>query len=244
MSIQKSPLLASVVALFLVVASLPAWSANKKVSANMVDSGTFGVYVNGKRVASEKFEISQNAGMSLVKAELKLEGSSNPQYAELQLAANGDLQHYQWSEKDQGTAIVEPKDEFLIEHVTLSQNSKKAEQPFMLPTSTLILDDYFFSQRQLLLWRYLATQCTPSPDNKGCQLTPSQFGVIVPRQQTSTQVTVQYTGQQKVAIKGTDQDLSRFEIHSEGSDWIVWMDQGYKIQKIAIEAEHTEIYRD
>jgi hypothetical protein len=218
--------------------------ANKKANGQIVDSGTFGIYVNGRRVASEKFEITQTPEMSVARAELKVDQGKNPQIAELQLWPNGNLLRYQWSEKDQGSAIVEPKDEFLVEHVSLVQPAKSAEQPFILPASTLILDDYFFSQRQILIWRYLATQCHPKPGDNGCPLAAAQFGVIVPRQQTSIQVSIAYAGQNKTSIKGVDQELNRFELQSEGNNWVVWMDQAYKIQKIAIEADHTEVYRD
>jgi hypothetical protein len=234
----------SPVVIFLVVASLPSFSATKKPNAQVVDSGTFGIFVNGKRVASEKFEITQSSEISVAKAELKLDQAKNPQSAELQLSPNGNLIRYQWSQKDQGTAVVEPKDEFLVEHVSLTDPVKTAEQPFILPSSTLILDDYFFSQRQILVWRYLATQCHPKVNDKGCPLAPAQFGVIVPRQQTSMQVSVEYTGQQKITLKGAEQDMSRFELHTEGNNWIVWMDEAYKIQKISIEADNTEVFRE
>ncbi|HWR16570.1 MAG TPA: hypothetical protein VN577_17225 [Terriglobales bacterium] len=232
-----------VVLLFLSVSAFAGKPKKNESAAKLVDSGVFGVYVNGKRMASEKFEISQTPEYSLLKSEFKLEEAKNPQNAELRLSPSGDLQRYEWSEKDQGTAVVEPKDEFLIEKVTINQG-KSTEQPFILPTSTLILDDYFFSQRQLLLWRYLAGQCRPKPGEAGCQLTPTKFGVIIPRAQMSSQVTISYAGQQKLAIKGVDRELSRFDLHMEENDWIVWVDESYKIQKIAIEAERTEIYRD
>jgi hypothetical protein len=230
--------------LLVVFALISVCDAAKKNSADVIDAGVFGIYVNGRRVASEKFEITQTSGLSVAKAELKIDQAKNAQTAELQLSATGNLVRYQWNEKDQGSAVVEPKDEFLVEHVTLVQPAKTAEQPFILPTSTLILDDYFFSQRQILLWRYLATQCKMKVGDAGCTLAPAQFGVIVPRQQTSMQVGIEYKGPQKVNIKGADQDLRRFELHAEGNDWVVWMDDSYKVQKIAIDADHTEVFRD
>ncbi len=244
MNYQKRGL-ASAFSFFLILCSLPCSAGNKKPpSGQVIDSGTFGIYVGGRRVASEKFEITQSPDMNVAKAELKVEQAKNPQIAELQLSPTGNLIRYQWSEKDQGSAVVEPKDEFVVEHVQLLQPAKTAEQPFLLPTSTLIQDDYFFSQRQILLWRYLASQCRPSATDKGCQLTPQQYGVIVPRQQTSMQVSVSYAGQDKVNIKGSDMDLSRFEMKFDGNSWMVWVDQAYKIQKIAIAADNTEVFRD
>ncbi len=241
MSYPKSRALASLFVL-LSIASMPSWG--KKESGKVVDSGSFGIYVNGNRVATEKFDIVQSPELSVAKAELKLENSKSVQTAELQLLPNGNLQRYEWREKGQGSAVVEPKDEFLVEHVTLENPQKSAEQPYILPPSTMILDDYFFSQREILLWRYLATQCEMKPGEKGCPLKPAQFGVIVPRQQRSAQVSITYAGQQTVDIKGKDLQLNRFELESEGNKWVIWMDESYKIQKIAIDEDHTEVYRE
>jgi hypothetical protein len=234
------------VLLTLTLTSLPSAARSKKnvPAGQVIDSGTFDVFIKGKRVASEKFEITQTPDMSVAKAELRIDDDKTAQNAELQLAPNGDLIHYKWSESGKGEAVVEPKDEFLVEHVTLSEPQKRAEQPFVLPVSTLVMDDGFFSQRELLLWRYLATQCQMKPGDKGCSLASQQFGVIIPRQQTSSQITVEFKGSQKVNIKGTDLDLQRFELHGDGYDWTVWMDAGYKIQKIAIAQESTEVYRE
>jgi hypothetical protein len=232
--------------LSLTFSPLPGHASSKKTApiGQVVDSGTFGVYIKGKRVASEKFEITQMPDMSIAKAELRVDDNKNAQTAEMQLAANGDLIRYKWSENGTGEAVVEPKDEFLVEHVTLTQPQKSAEQPFVLPVSTMVMDDGFFSQRELLLWRYLATQCHIKAGEKGCPLAPQQYGVIVPRQQTSAQITVQFKGSQKLTIKGADMDLRRFELSGEGYDWSVWIDGSYKIQKIAITDESTEVYRE
>lgn len=232
--------------LVLPVTSLPGHAGNPKkaVTGQVIDSGTFGIYIKGKRVASEKFEIVQTPDMSIARAELRLDDEKNSQKAEMQLATNGNLIRYTWDENGKGTAVVEPKDDFLVEHVTLTENSKKAEQPFVLPASTMVLDDGFFSQRELLLWRYLATHCQVKPGEAGCPLKTEQYGVIVPRQQTSMQVTVEYKGSQKLSIKGADMELQRFQISGDGFSWTLWLDASYKIQKIAIDDESTEVYRD
>ncbi|HVZ17422.1 MAG TPA: hypothetical protein VG897_09925, partial [Terriglobales bacterium] len=97
----------------------------------MIDSGTFVVYMKGKKVASEKFEISQTPDLSVIKSELRIEDPKAEQKAELQLSPSGNLIRYEWNENGKGQAVVEPKDEFLVEHVTLTENSKTAEQPFL-----------------------------------------------------------------------------------------------------------------
>jgi hypothetical protein len=230
--------------LFLFSASLLAPAAKKGSNEKVIDSGTFVVTMKGKRVASEKFEIVQTPDMSIIRSELRVDDGSKDQKAELQLSSSGTLVRYDWKQEDKGEVVVEPKDEFLVEHVSLAENQKKAEQPFVLPTSTLILDDGFFSQRQLLLWRYLAASCQPKAGQPGCTLPPQQYGVIVPRQQTSIQVTVEYKGAQKLNLKGTDMDLQRFELTGEGLDWNIWIDGQYRIQKITVDDQSTEITRE
>ncbi|MGZ4790087.1 MAG: hypothetical protein ACXVZV_16050 [Terriglobales bacterium] len=241
---NKFRVVTSLILFVLLTPPLASAGSKKTVTGNVVDSGTFVVFTKGKKIASEKFDIVQTPDMNVLKSELRIEEPKAEQKAELQLSSGGNLIRYEWSENGKGQAIVEPKDEFLVEHVTLADASKKAEQPFILTSSTMILDDGFFSQRELLLWRYLATQCQPKQGEKGCQLGAQKYGVIVPRQQTSAQLTVEYKGGQKVNIKGTDMDLQRFELHGEGYDWTVWIDAGYKIQKIAIDADSTEVYRE
>ena len=235
---------ASALSLFLLGASLFAPAAKKSSSPEkVIDSGTFVVTMKGKQIATEKFEIVQSQDMSVARGELRVDDGSREQKAELQLAPNGNLIRYIWKEEGKGEAVVEPKDEFLVEHVSLSDSQKKAEQPFMLPTSTLILDDGFFSQRELLLWRYLGSSCQPKQGEAGCTLPTQQYGAIVPRQQNSIQVTVEYKGSQKVNIKGIDMDLQRFTLSGEAFSWTVWIDSQYRIQKIAMDDESTEVYR-
>ncbi|HUN87391.1 MAG TPA: hypothetical protein VMU28_01290 [Terriglobales bacterium] len=233
----------SVLLLFLLSAPLLVSAAKKASNEKVIDSGTFVVMIKGNKVASEKFEIVQTADMSIARSELRV-NDNKEQRAEYQLAPNGTLIRYQWKEEGKGEAVVEPKDEFLVEHVSLSDSGKKAEQPFVLPTSTLIMDDGFFSQRELLLWRYLAASCQLKPGETGCRLPSQQYGVIIPRQQTSMQVTIEYKGSQKLTLKGTEMDLQRFQLSSEGFNWTIWIDAQYKIQKIAIDDENTEIYRE
>ena len=96
------------------------------------------------------------------------------------------MQHYEWHElaPEKSEIIVEPQDEFLVEHIT-SEKEKKFEQPFLVPATTMVLDDFFFSHWEILTWRYLASICKPVNGVNQCAPQKSQFGVIVPRQHTS-----------------------------------------------------------
>ena len=51
--------------------------AAKAPTVQVVDSGSFGVFVNGRRVATETFKIEQHAGGSMARSELKVEDGSS-----------------------------------------------------------------------------------------------------------------------------------------------------------------------
>ena len=48
-----------------------------------------------------------------------------------------------------------------MERMTASGTGKPAEQPFLMPSTTAILDNNFFVHREVLAWRYLAADCKP-----------------------------------------------------------------------------------
>lgn len=229
---------------------LAASADDKKAGADSktVDSGSFGIFVNGKRIGTETFSIQQLRDMSVLKAEIKVDdgNSSSAQSCELQMSPTGDLRRYTWNEVSPGKAqaVVVPSQEFLVETVTPAPNEKPLEQPYILPPSTMILDDYFFTQRQLLAWRYLATSCRPEAGKNQCPLTRSQFGVLVPRQRTSLMVSMEYVGREKVRVRGQERELSRFNLAAEGSEWALWLDDNYKLVRVLIKAENTEVVRD
>ncbi len=226
------------------------FAADKKSAVapgKLVDSGSFGVYLNGKRVATETFEIEQIADGSIAKSEFKADTAAGNavQNAEMMMSANGDLRRYTWNELSPAKAqsVIEPQNDFLIQHVTASPTDKPLDQPYILPPSTAILDDYFFSQREVLAWRYLGSRCKPDP-NGSCKLPRAQFGVLVPRQRTSMLVNLEYIGRETVNVHGQKRELSRFNLQSDGVDWGLWLDENYRLIRIYIAADSIEVVRD
>ena len=224
-------------------------SKPKVTKGQIVDSGSFGVFVGGRRVATEKFQIEQRADESVTSSELELaDGTSKPtQQSELEMAPDGTLVRYTWHlagpEKQQ--AVVEPSNEFLVEHVLTGASQKSADTPFLMPHSTIILDDNFFSHRQVLAWRYLASGCAPNPKGQvECNLPKSQYGVIVPQQRLSMQVEMEFAGKDKVMIRGALRELNRIDIHAEDGDWSMWLDDSNKVVRMTISGTNTEILRD
>jgi len=222
--------------------------SDKKNTGKALDSGSLGIYVSGKRVGTETFVIEQLADSSRTKSEVKIDDGTSKatQTSEMELSPAGDLRRYAWNEVSPGKAsmVVEPKDEYLIEHLLTGPTDKPVDQIFMLPHSTSILDDYFFAQREVLVWRYLGSGCRPEPGSAGCKLARAQFGVIIPRERASTLVAVEYVGREKVMVHGEARELNRFNLISDGPQWNLWLDDNYKLVRIVIASDNTEVVRD
>ena len=234
--------------IFLLLASV-AWSVgdkDKKVSpSKVIDSGTFSIFLNGKRIATEKFNIEQGADVGTITSEIKVDdgNSKAEQSAEMQVATNGDLRVYKWHstlpEKEE--SIIEPKEQFLVEHLTAA-DQKKRDVPYILPLSTIILDDNFFSHRELLIWRYLASSCIPKDNQLSCG--PTNFGILVPHQHLAANTKVELIGREKIAIKNTERELNKIKLDADGVQWFIWVDDNYKVLKMAIPANNVEVWRD
>ncbi len=241
---------------FLLIASLPAFARNPKADkkdqgkpqSKVVDSGSFGVFVKGQRVITESFSIAQeDAATSVIKAQLKeAETSAVVQKSELHITNAGELVRYEWSQTSGGSITVFPNNDFLMEKITTSASSKPAEQSFLMPSTSLILDNNFFVHREILLWRYLAADCKTEGSDFKCQQGPVEFGTVVPQDRTSMSVRVQIAGKEKVNFHGVDRELLRLNLSGESFEWAVWVDDSdhFKLMRVSIPADNTEVVRD
>lgn len=222
-------------------------AASAMATTKTVDSGSFGVFVGGKRVATEKFDIQQRGDVSVATTELRTEDAGNKptQSTELQLSASGELVKYVWKEVGgaKSQAVVEPDHEFLIEHVSAA-DGKPHDTPFLMPHTTTILDDYSFAQRQILAWKYLASVCSSDQGRLGCRAERAQFGVLIPQQQSASSVYLTLAGKEKVSIRGTERELNRINLETEAGDWVMWFDDSNKLVRIVVASANTEIVRD
>ncbi len=225
----------------------PAWAKEKDSPDKVVDSGSFGVYTGGHRVATETFSIKQGAGGSVVSSQFKsAQGEQNAeQSSELDLTPSVELRRYEWKElsPEKTEATVEPSDTFLIERFGGGTGDKQHEQNFLLPASTSILDDYFFIQREVLAWKYLATACKNDKGGPQCPKQKVQFGALNPHARSSMAVSVEFAGKDKVTIRGKDQELSHFILRSDVGDWAFWLDDQLKLVRLVADGG-TEVLRD
>ena len=216
--------------------------AGEKDQSKVVDSGSFGIFVSGRRVATETFQVTEKPEGSLVRSEVKLADGSSSQTAELQLHPSGDLRRYEWRD-EKAVVVVELKNDFLVEQVTLGDASKPAEIPFLLSASTSVVDDNFFIHRQILAWKYLASGCAPGTVTAdGCVYQRTQFGAIVPQQQRPQVISIEYAGKDK--LPGGERELRRFKLEVEGVEWALWLDEQHKMVRVLVAAQNIEVRRD
>ena len=115
----------------------------------------------------------------------------------------------------------------------------------MLPASTSILDDYVFIHREVLVWRYLASACKREQGAVQCPANQkTQFGAMNPHQRTSLPLTVEFAGRDKISVRGAEKETNKFLLKSEGAEWTMWLDDQFKMQRILIANENTEVIRD
>ncbi|HWW16156.1 MAG TPA: hypothetical protein VN310_15970 [Candidatus Dormibacteraeota bacterium] len=220
---------------------------DKPLASAVVDSGAFGVFVKGQRVVTETFSVQTDEGISTVKSHLQETSapSSAGQKSELKMTGSGELVSYTWSDGS-GSLVVTPNNEFLLEKITTSASSKAAEQPFLMPNTSAILDNNFFTHREVLVWRYLATDCHTESGALKCQQGPVEFGVLVPQDRTSVRVRMELVGREKVTIRGTERELLRLNLKGEAFAWALWVDEKdqFKLMRVLIADDNTEVVRD
>jgi len=221
----------------------------KEHEGKNVDSGSFGVFQNGHRVGTETFSIYQTSNGSVIQSEFKTENAPTPavQTSEMQLTASGDIRRYEWNElsPEKAESVVLPNDDFLTQKWRTGPQQKEQEQPYLLPASTSILDDYFFIHREVLAWKFLGASCKQDKGLVQCPLKQrAQFGTMNPHQHSSAPLSAEFLGREKVSLKSGQQDLLKLELKTEAGTWQLWLDDQFKVMRMLVVGENTEVDRD
>ena len=143
------------------------------------------------------------------------------------------------------TSTVLPNDQLLTQKWTTATQPKAQEQPYLLPLSTSILDDYFFVHREVLVWKFLAASCKQDKGVVQCPVKQrSQFTTLDPSQHASSPIFAQYLGREKINFKGSDREFNKIEFKNDAETWFLWLDDQFKLARISIEGDRTEVIRD
>ncbi len=228
-----------------------AYAADKKDKAKPngkedVDSGSFGVFVKGQRVATETFRIVLLNGASTITSQIKGASGADSQKSNLELSPSGELLRYEWSQASGGSLSVFPENDFLKEKISASGTAKAAENAFLLPSTSPILDNNFFIHREVLAWKYLNGICQPAGSDVKCKQEAADFGVLIPQDRFSMSVRMELVGKEKVTIRGAERELMRLNLNGEDLQWNLWVDDHdhFKLIRVAIPADDTVVDRD
>ena len=221
----------------------------KEHEGKNVDSGAFGVFQNGHRVGTETFSIYQTSNGSVINSEFKTENTPpDVQTSEMQLTATGDVRRYEWKElsPEKGESVVLPNSDFLTQKWSTGPQEKEHEQPYLLPASTSILDDYFFVHREVLAWKFFGQACK---QEKGqvpqCPLKQRvQFGTLNPHQHSSAPLSAEFLGREKLTLKNGQRELIKLELKNDAGTWQLWLDDQFKVMRMSVVGENTVVDRD
>jgi hypothetical protein len=56
-------------------------------------------------------------------------------------------------------------------------------------------------------------------------------------------VSIEFTGREKLTIRGTEHEFIRFVLRSENGDWAFWLDDQFKLVRLLADTG-TEVLRD
>ena len=221
----------------------------KEHEGKNVDSGSFGVFQNGHRVGTETFSIYQTSNGSVIQSEFKTENAptQDVQTSEMQLTAGGDIRRYEWKEvsPEKAQSVVVPNADFLTQKWSSGPQEKEHEQPYLLPASTSILDDYFFVHREVLAWKFLGAACKQDKGQVQCPPKQrAQFGTLNPHQHSSAALSAESLGREKLTLKSGQQELNKLELKNDAGTWQLWLDDQWKVMRMSIVGENTEVVRD
>jgi len=65
-----------------------------------------------------------------------------------------------------------------------------------------------------------------------------------PHSRSSMLVSMEFADKEKASIHGVERDLYRLNLKSEAGDWQLWLDDQFKLLRILVTADKTEVVRD
>src|SRR5260370_8444636 len=129
----------------------------------------------------------------------------------MQLTAGGDIRRYEWKEvsPEKALSVVLPNSDFLTQKWSTGPEDKEHEQPYLLPVSTNILDDYFFVHREVLAWKFLGASCKQDKGQLQCPLKQRpQFGSLNPHHHSPPPLSVEFLPPERINLHIAPQPLT------------------------------------
>ena len=103
----------------------------------------------------------------------------------------------------------------------------------------------FFVQRELLAWKFLGQSCKQDKGQLECPLKQlAQFGTLNPHQHAPAPLSMEFLGREKISTKTGQQDLLKLELKTDASTWQLWLNDQFKVMRMVVVGENTQVDRD
>jgi hypothetical protein len=57
-------------------------------------------------------------------------------------------------------------------------------------------------------------------------------------------VSMEFVGREKVPVRGEERELNRLTLKGDSGEWALWLDDQYKLVRILVPEDNTEVVRD
>ena len=220
-------------ALTSVAALLPAAQA---LPSSVDDHGVFELFVEGRPVGTEKFEIRSGKDGVEAQAEIHLRvdqgGKTVDEKSYPSLTLNSKLYpvSYTWSQK--GSQSSDLQADFRSSPAKTRYKTvtgQEDDRDFQLPPDVAVLDDNVVHHYQLIVNRYRWTS--------GGKQT---FHVFIPQEAMPGDITVEEAGPEEVKVGETSLNLQHLVVTAELARIDLWVDGQQHLQRISIPEAHFE----
>jgi hypothetical protein len=203
------------------------------------DQGTFMLYVDGRSLGTEKFEIRSSAGQVEARAQINLRVEQEGKVLDVQAFPDLVLDprlnplSYTWSQKGSQSSQLSVDFHSPPAHVRYKTISGEEEtRDFDLPADVLVLDDNVLHHYQLVVDRYRMT-----PGGR------QTFHAFIPQEALPGILTVEDRGKEMVAVDGPPAPLDHLLVETEMAKINLWVDGQQRLQRISVPEVHLEAYR-
>ena len=209
-------------------------------ASSLNDQGVFQLFLAGRRIGSEKFEIQSTKDQTSAKAETEFQIEKGQKLVLIKtsssLVLNAQLVPltYNWSMKSPQASSLEA--DFRSKPAKLRYRTVTGEvdeRDFSLLPDIVLLDNNVFHHFELLAERYRLT-----PGGK------QVFRAFVPQDALPGELSVEGKGKKTVKIRGQSEELQHLVVTTELAQIDLWLDDQRHLQRVLIGAAQLEAVRE
>ena len=217
--------------------ALLAYAGQKKGPAGSVfvaDKGKFNIFLDGKSIGHEEFEIAPSGGSWVAKGVTHLSQEGSPAATvtgTLTLQPDGAPIDYEWSsqsDKTNGAHLVFSNG---VAKMTLQmQGARPFEQDFTFNSPLIVvLDDNLYYQYDVLAHIY-------DWSRRGTQT----FAVLIPQELTPGTITVDWAG----AVSAEGKSYEGLKVVTSALEIVLYLDSNHRLMRLEVPSSKAAVVRE